>query len=568
MWEKNSSEEMTSFEVLPNQNGLSESFDSAEFSFIPASNPEENFDLTNMQSALTSSTADLSVEIQARLVELLEENAALKEALKKNNIIMQEQMSTVTAWHSQVTASMSLHQSSLHESRKRIQQLEKENAELQLKVKELERKSHASSPDNASFTVINSTNEETGDSANESKPMSGSSSDNEECKRCCEVLKKQIEECQKALEETKSSDGKIIQRLQREVITLQDALKSAQSSSSETSQCLSSVQAEYEGLKAEYDKVMKLLGEYTEDKKDKRSNEKCEDTTYQMKPESGQEQEEAWKLKFDIYQNKLDMANSLIEKYKERYETLQQQIDEYQVKLEQVQTSNGHVNQKLQEELQAVREKLKAEQYYREQERCKYVEVKTQFERIRSDYDRVTKLAESYSRQEQLKSENFVTMREAENKRHLEEMDNLTAQLFDTQQKLEEQKEKVKELTSELNTIKKDGEIIPILKSQVEVFKSDLNHAVLAKEIAQEEAEKLSQELNNLYSSLSLCSNCDASRAISDLRSHSRLKAKAGGKKGNSNAEQSRIILCPVCSFGFTDLKAAENHVNSCIDKA
>ncbi|XP_035228851.1 uncharacterized protein LOC118200964 [Stegodyphus dumicola] len=220
MWEKNSFDEMTSFEVLPNQNGLSESFDSAEFSFIPASNPEENFDLTNMHSAMTSSTADLSVEIQARLVELLEENAALKEALKKNNVIMQEQMSTVTAWHSQVTASMSLHQNSLHESRKIIQQLEKENAELQLKVKELERKSDTSSSDHASFAMINSTNEETGDSADKPKPTCGSSSDNKECKRCCEVLKKQTEECQNAHKERKSVDEEIIQRLQQEVIIL------------------------------------------------------------------------------------------------------------------------------------------------------------------------------------------------------------------------------------------------------------------------------------------------------------------------------------------------------------
>lgn len=73
---------MASAEVSPIENGTHESFDSSEFSLIPAPlDGEEERAMANSQYDLGSAfpIQDLStVEIQQRLVELVEDNESMK----------------------------------------------------------------------------------------------------------------------------------------------------------------------------------------------------------------------------------------------------------------------------------------------------------------------------------------------------------------------------------------------------------------------------------------------------------------------------------------------------------
>lgn len=80
---------MASFEVLHTQNHGLDSYPSEEFSFLPevasASIPNgdishhtnDNFDLTNMQSALGASMPS-TAEVHTQLLEIIEENKSLK----------------------------------------------------------------------------------------------------------------------------------------------------------------------------------------------------------------------------------------------------------------------------------------------------------------------------------------------------------------------------------------------------------------------------------------------------------------------------------------------------------
>ncbi|XP_015190329.1 PREDICTED: kinesin-related protein 4-like [Polistes dominula] len=87
-----------------------------------------SIDYNSIISSLNSS------EIQQKLTELLQENAKLKETLKQNTIAMKKQFNTLAIWQEEVMNVHKNHKQKFTETRQLIKLLKEENAELKLKL--------------------------------------------------------------------------------------------------------------------------------------------------------------------------------------------------------------------------------------------------------------------------------------------------------------------------------------------------------------------------------------------------------------------------------------------------
>ncbi|GFX78358.1 uncharacterized protein TNCV_345551 [Trichonephila clavipes] len=276
--------------------------------------------------------------------------------------------------------------------------------------------------------------------------------------------------------------------------------------------------------------------------------------------------------KINILQKEVDLQKAEICKVKALYEAkVQEKIiletqlkdqeelkSEYANVLLQVKSYESDLSQRHNIEKQqhsTLKESEEKFEWELEKEKCKHLETKKLLTILQADYDRVDKLLQVQSKDEREKREHLLLEREAEARRVLEQMDGLTAKLFDLEQQLEEKEEQLRLVTMQLETFKSDSESVPILKAQVDVYKSDLNNE---KENSQKEIEKLTQQLNELQSSPFLCFNCGTQAETA---------SKGKGRRKPSSSRQ-ELYLCPVCQFGFKELQALTNHVNSCLDKA
>ncbi|KAI4503405.1 hypothetical protein M0802_001627 [Mischocyttarus mexicanus] len=87
-----------------------------------------SIDYNSIISSLNSS------EIQQKLTELLQENVKLKETLKQNTIAMKKQFNTLAIWQEEVLNVHKNHKQKFIETRQLINLLKEENAELKLKL--------------------------------------------------------------------------------------------------------------------------------------------------------------------------------------------------------------------------------------------------------------------------------------------------------------------------------------------------------------------------------------------------------------------------------------------------
>ncbi|KAI4492383.1 hypothetical protein M0804_002174 [Polistes exclamans] len=87
-----------------------------------------SIDYNSIISSLNSS------EIQQKLTELLQENVKLKETLKQNTIAMKKQFNTLAIWQEEVMNVHKNHKQKFTETRQLINLLKEENAELKLKL--------------------------------------------------------------------------------------------------------------------------------------------------------------------------------------------------------------------------------------------------------------------------------------------------------------------------------------------------------------------------------------------------------------------------------------------------
>ncbi|GFS43321.1 uncharacterized protein NPIL_292551 [Nephila pilipes] len=441
---------MTSLEASPPENGLNESLDTSEFCLISEQSLEDGEGMVSSQFDLGGSfpTQDITgMEFQKRLVELVEDNESMKEALKWNNAMMKDQLHTISEWHNMMTTSLSQQRVSLEEAKLRIQELEKENAELRLKNEK------ASQSDNKTNfeTVQTKKLQEDVDLKNQLK----------EAEDKIIVLQKELN-----IQKTEIGDMKALHETkEQEKIVLEAHLK------------------DQEKFKSKYEDLL---------------------------------------LQFTSYQNNSSQNYEAYEQQTKLLSTLKESVEKFETELEG--------------------------------ERAKNLEANILIKTYQANYERVDKLLQVQSKDEKEKREHFLSERELEARRMLEQIDGLTAKLFDLEQQLEEKEEKLQLVTMQLETFKRDSESIPILKAQVDVYKSDLNGE---KETSQKEIERLTQQLTELQSSPFFCVNCGA-------QAETTLKFKARRKPSTSRQE---VLLCPVCQFGFKDVQSLTNHVNNCLDK-
>lgn len=75
-----------------------------------------------------------STEVHQKLTELLQENTKLKETLKQNNIAMKQQFNTLAMWQEEIMQVHQNHKQKFAETRRLINYLKKENAELKMRL--------------------------------------------------------------------------------------------------------------------------------------------------------------------------------------------------------------------------------------------------------------------------------------------------------------------------------------------------------------------------------------------------------------------------------------------------
>ncbi|XP_054715290.1 optineurin-like [Uloborus diversus] len=586
MSDKNSPEEMASFEVLHTENG---SLDENEYSFMPdhsfvsgecvGSNFKQGQSgVSDISTILSAATPDLSIEeIQKRILELLEENASMKEALKRNNIMMEEQLSTISAWHEQMTLSKSQQQEALKKAVESNCVLKKENSELLEKIHNLEEKSNETA-------------------------------ERETCSKCTDLqaLSHKLEEnIDKLMVEKKElcqelkSEKQLHRQLEQNVLEVSNYLENLQSNSKlleaekrELTALNNTLQLKLSTLDSDFDTIIQTDEEtgyeIVQQRKIKENAMKesllhlteAQDEIFKLMKELKLKDNEIESLKrhIDSLSTQLDVptatsvktSSELLESEPKahgndaRCQKLEKEIERYQKDIENLKESDHIIIQKLQKEVDSLQETVKLYQEECKTERLQCNELQRSYDKLQADYERIKKLLEIQSKDEKERIQNIDEYKNHEVKCYLEQIDKLTAQLVDKEQVLEEKAEKIFQLSSELKTVKEDSEMIPILKAQVEVYKGDLQNEVLAKVSAHQEVEKLSEQLKRLQTATEHCSNC--AKPLTNGEGKAKIRWKPG-KKFTSEHAESNVIRCPVCNNGFTSLQAAENHVNRCLDE-
>ncbi|GIX74340.1 uncharacterized protein CEXT_130661, partial [Caerostris extrusa] len=278
-----------------------ESFDSADFSLIPEQPPEEgevnnmaesHYDLGNSFPIQDASMG----EIQKRLVELVEDNESMKEALRYNNTLMKQQLSTISDWHTQMTASLSHQKISLEEANARIQVLEEENAMLR----------HKSI---SSLTISSESDSEADFDFVQAKKFKEGEVSRHELKKA-QIT---ISDLQAALNMQKaqmSSLQEVCQKIGKERDSLKEELLELNRSKLSCSQC--------EELKSQLKSLQENLSRLQESEMERV---KLQETVKEVDELFVKEQ-----LELEAERLKHKETNSLLQKYQERYNELEKQL--------------------------------------------------------------------------------------------------------------------------------------------------------------------------------------------------------------------------------------------------
>lgn len=571
---------MASYDVLHVDNNSSGSYPSEEFSllnevgdaiFPNGSVSNVKYDFTNMHSTLNDTASDPNSEVSLQLTKLISENVSLKEALDKNNLMMKEQLSTIPAWRDLMITKAQQQQQKLLGTEEKVSFLEKENNNLQKKLHQLleemcpkeDAKDFCTKCETLESTLSSLFREK--DFIEKDRSIVCSELDNFHknleqnliviCQHLNATLKNKRNEKEKNLLKTfinllkykiAALNGSFCATVQTDEETgyeIVHQLENKEESVEECSQTSMETFKKIEDLKkilAMKDEELDLLR-----KEKNQLSEKVK--VYDLKL---QELERTSKKQFELLSDKLQCESSVSEKYKERCEILQQQNEEYQCKLEKSLMSDNHNIQELRQEISNLQEILKIEQRSNQRDKEELKEVSNSYKKLQEDYDRVTQLLEVVSRDEKEKIEKLQTLNINNEKSYIEQIDHLTASLLEVQEQLSESNAEVREMKEKLSTIE-ESETLPILKEQIEVYKREFTNTEAAYKSAQQEVERLTNELK---------------RHQENPDSDSRNSSPASSRRNASGHENEQKYECPLCQNTFANLRAAENHVHRCLD--
>lgn len=577
-------EDMASFEVLHTQNHSSpNSFPSGEYSFLPevastsipngdiSHHVNGNFDLANMQSALATTVPDSTVEIHSQLLKVIEENNSLKDILKKNNSMMEEQMSAILQWRKHMISAKDQQQQSLEKAKEEISVLEEKNAELCRQLENVGKFEKEKTQPCMKCTIFEDAlnNMLAIDSVEDGESIIlelGCFRDN--------LLQNLITFCPYV----ENLANTVVNEEEKKLLKTFVLLLKFKISALECGNLRTTVHTDEEfGYEVVHQKAREKELQLCQDIEDlKRVIDSKNNELVCLRKEKGEFLEKELKLKeyemvsksqFELMNKKSEIDTSLVEKYKERCECLQQQIEEYQLKLDKASMSNDHLVKDLREEVRNLQDILKLEQIENKSAKDRLSEVMLKFEFLQVDYDRVSKLLEVESKSFKEKHEEAIALWGKERKDYLEEIqelktqllelekiDQLTAQIFEMQEQMRECAADIRRLNSELAEVKEENEIIPILKAQIEVYKSDFENMAVSKDAASDEVERLKNELKKFEQKCDSCPSAGNSQASA---SGGQTSSRYLDHKGQCN----ETAECPFCHEEFKNEYLANRHI-------
>lgn len=622
---------MSSFEMIsppPSSDTSAPGEESSEFIVLPNSPfPVVNSihtpacSMNGFQMSVMSASSDLtSEELNYWLKELVCGNTALKEALQRSNRMMHEQVSTVTAWREQMMQTNNKHVAMLEEAKKTIQKLQAEN-ELVKKSLSTENGSSAESCTQCPMleNKVLALQEEVSALGLAKTALTGELEKQQNLQQHLEQSMKNISHNLGSLQsssETLESEKRELTALNNELITQLANLSVAKKGRDEaTVFCDDEIgyaivfppdgtqDKEFDGdglkgallqLHEERLKVSELTQALAEERAEVACLKKLlEEKTQQVEIlgaktvvqstelvtcEGGKLPAQAYPHQstdnFNLHQGtepphpELLLAVSYAQKYKDRCENLQFHVEQYQEKLQQLQASDGTIIDQLKQEVKNLQENLR-------EEKKNLMESNRNLEKMTQDYNTLLELLKSQADEQKAKNAEKDDENGRQHRLHIEQLDCLTARLMNTQQQLEAEEQKVNLLKKKLDSIEQDTETIPILKAQVELYKSDFENERIACESAKSEVEKLKKEVFSLQHEHAEGQNQDFATVLKKRglkgyvgTSNPKQKFKSKSQAESKYEDQSlpkENMQCPCCNLQFTNLRELTKHIDQCL---
>ncbi|GAB6022612.1 hypothetical protein CHUAL_006708 [Chamberlinius hualienensis] len=268
---------------------------------------------------------------------------------------------------------------------------------------------------------------------------------------------------------------------------------------------------------------------------------------------------------------KFSVANSYIQKYKDRCDSLDTWLNVYQGKLDTIQNEDSDVINKLREEVQNLRKILEDERQCSEEDKKQLLEERLKNATLMEEHQQLKNTWETMFHEDQNQGSQTEAYYCLQLKAYQEREDLIHAKLVLLEEKLRDKEDELAGTHTEVLKLKIELENLPLLQTQLEVYKTDFQEERRAREAAHEHSESLMAEINRLKGER-------ACQTSSTVRMHDvegwTIADPAAGNVGENNEEhvggvpdaEGLSYTCPKCNFVFDGFQPLLNHVNNCLD--
>ncbi|KAG1659668.1 Optineurin [Nymphon striatum] len=249
-----------------------------------------------------------------------------------------------------------------------------------------------------------------------------------------------------------------------------------------------------------------------------------------------------------ISEEKFTLANNFFLLYF-RCDSLENWLSVYQGKLESLRTKDNDTIDQLRSELENMKENLNVEQRAKFDEQKNLQDAREQFEKLVKDYQELMKTWENFQRDQENKDRQAEAWSMIQQRQMQEKLDRLTAKLVTSEEARSHMTQDYNTLKSQCERNRRELESIPILKSQVDLYKEELEKEKELKQKVMQTASRLQSDLQNSQSqNFQLI---DEINAYNETRNFQR-------QLENNNDSQSRQLGRYVCPVSTQEESAAE----------
>nr|XP_022302168.1 optineurin-like [Crassostrea virginica]XP_022302169.1 optineurin-like [Crassostrea virginica] len=196
-------------------------------------------------------------------------------------------------------------------------------------------------------------------------------------------------------------------------------------------------------------------------------------------------------------QNKLEAANEDLEKKRVRVQELERENSMMRDDLQRQQTKDSALVETLRLSLKSYEDALNAERKEHQLTKKTLVELRQSFNQVVSDHKNLSEKYDQIRMQEQVRQQNGCT--ESEKQKLLDQIGRLTAQVYAGEEAINYREEKLKKVEEENLKIKEElNNVVPVLKAQAEVWKSDFDAERDARERLHAEKGQLENEFKQV----------------------------------------------------------------------